>query len=81
MCYDSTLHLLLTRLQVPFAYRTYHDYVMGKGFDTKEESVAFMKNFKATFCRREVLIHFLGLFDAVNSVGCVPHSLGRGSSC
>lgn len=54
---------------VPFAYRTYQEYVMGTGFSTANEAEAHMKSFKATFCRAHAKVHFLGLFDTVNSVG------------
>ena len=55
---------------VPFAYKTYQDYEMGIGhFKTAEEHTLYMKSFKTTFCRSKVKVHFLGLFDTVNSVG------------
>lgn len=55
---------------VPFAYKTYQDYEMGIGnFKSAEEHNAYMKSFKTTFCRAKVKVHFLGLFDTVNSVG------------
>jgi len=39
--------------------------------ETKEdwEQFEYMQNFKETFCRTKVKVHFLGLFDCVNSVG------------
>ena len=56
---------------VPFAYRTYQEYEMGSGskFKTAGDAVEYMNNFKTTFCRPRTKIHFLGLFDTVNSVG------------
>ncbi|KAL7270599.1 hypothetical protein RUND412_006689, partial [Rhizina undulata] len=53
---------------IPFAWKTYADYERRRNdVDPKEES--FMLKFKNTFCRHEVSIKFLGLFDTVNSVG------------
>lgn len=54
---------------VPFAYRTYQEYVMGTRFSTASEAEEHMKSFKTTFCRADAKVHFLGLFDTVNSVG------------
>ena len=55
---------------VPFAYKSYQDYEMGTGFfKTVQDSETYMKKFKTSFCRANVKIHFLGLFDTVNSVG------------
>jgi len=62
---------------VPFAYRTYYDFETGGGgFESAEEGQEFMDKFKDTFCRMQVGIHFLGLFDTVNSVGYVKYLLG-----
>ena len=55
---------------VPFAYKTYQEYEMGTGrFKTCTDHKAYMGRFRATFCRENVKVHFLGLFDTVNSVG------------
>lgn len=55
---------------VPFAYRTYQEYRMGVGdFKTAQEHEHYMQTFKRTFCRKKAKVHFLGLFDTVNSVG------------
>ncbi len=55
---------------VPFAYKSYQDYETGVGsFKTAQDHQKWMDNFKVTFCRLDVKVHFLGLFDAVNSVG------------
>ena len=75
---------------VPFAYRTYQNYELGQPSDQKpEERRAYIDSFKSTFCRHEhadgeehsndeagIKVHFLGLFDTVNSVGTleVPFS-------
>ncbi|KAL9614168.1 MAG: hypothetical protein Q9167_001320 [Letrouitia subvulpina] len=62
---------------VPFAYKVYQDYEMGVA-----NAGPYMETFRSTFCRHEVdesskskgpdvgiKVHFLGLFDTVNSVG------------
>lgn len=55
---------------VPFAYKSYQDYENGIGaFKTAEENRKWMNSFRTTFCRQDVKVHFLGLFDTVNSVG------------
>ena len=54
---------------VPFAYRTYQEYTMGTRFENAAEANAYMEKFKTTFCRSKAKVHFLGLFDTVNSVG------------
>ena len=55
---------------VPFAYKSYQDYENGVGkFKTAEENRKWMNSFRVTFCRENVKVHFLGLFDTVNSVG------------
>lgn len=55
---------------VPFLYKTYQEYEMGIGrFQTAQEHELYMQSFKRTFCRKQVKVHFLGLFDTVNSVG------------
>ncbi|KAA8898764.1 hypothetical protein FN846DRAFT_961864 [Sphaerosporella brunnea] len=53
---------------VPFAYRAYQDYESQASGD---EAVEFMETFRDTFCRQKVGIHFLGLFDCVNSVAAL----------
>ena len=64
---------------VPFAYRTYQEYEMGSGskFKNVEDAKEYMKNFKTTFCRARTKIHFLGLFDTVNSVGYFENPFER----
>lgn len=55
---------------VPFAYKSYQDYENGTGgFKSAKEHQKWMDSFKVTFCRLDAQIHFLGLFDTVNSVG------------
>ena len=55
---------------VPFAYKSYQDYENGIGkFKSAEENQKWMNSFRTTFCREDVKVHFLGLFDTVNSVG------------
>lgn len=58
---------------VRFAWDTYSSFQQSKGNDPptkKDEKLkAYMENFKRSFCRPDVGIHFLGLFDCVNSVG------------
>ena len=62
---------------VPFAYKVYQDYEM-----SVDNAEPYMKTFRSTFCRHGmdqsvdpavpeagIKIHFLGLFDTVNSVG------------
>lgn len=54
---------------VPFAYKAYKDYETGRGARTAEEHQKYMEHFKRTFGRVNAKVHFLGLFDTVNSVG------------
>ena len=63
---------------VPFAYRTYQEYEMGIGrFKTAVDAEAYMKSFRTTFCRKKAKVHFLGLFDTVNSVGYFDNPFSR----
>ena len=60
---------------VPFAYKSYQDYeiqssdLSEKGRAAEMKNKAYMDSFKTTFCRAKAEVHFLGLFDTVNSVG------------
>lgn len=54
---------------VPFAYNAYKEYETGRGARTAEEHQKYMDSFKRTFGRINAKVHFLGLFDTVNSVG------------
>lgn len=55
---------------VPFAYKSYQDFENGiLQYNKVIKPGDWMDNFKHTFCRDEVRVHFLGLFDTVNSVG------------
>ena len=69
---------------VPFAYKVYQDYERGVN------DGSYMRLFKSSFCRDEhkpghahddkesgVKVHFLGLFDTVNSVGTLDVPWGR----
>lgn len=53
---------------INFAWDTYAKYEQ-RGTDTDHKAEDFMKQFRDTFCRKDVNIRFLGLFDSVNSVG------------
>lgn len=56
---------------IRFAWNSYGDHKL------KLSAEDFLENFKDTVCRKEVKVHFLGLFDCVNSVahiqGAAPH--------
>lgn len=58
---------------VQFAWQTFSDYQRSRGNvpqSAKDKAhVVYMEKFKKTFCRPDVAVHFLGLFDCVNSVG------------
>ena len=58
---------------VLFAWKTFSNFQTIRGNDPwrKEdfEQVEYIKTFKFTFCRPNVNVYFLGLFDCVNSVG------------
>jgi len=69
---------------VPFAYKIYQDY------ETGVDDGSYMRLFKSSFCRNEykpgqahdgeksgVKVHFIGLFDTVNSVGTLDVPWGR----
>ena len=63
---------------VAFAYRTYQEYEMGIGrFKSTVEAERYMTSFKTTFCRSHAKVHFLGLFDTVNSVGYFDNPLSK----
>lgn len=53
----------------------------GKPNKTKAErnNATYLENFKKTFCRPQVEVYFLGLFDCVNSVGQFEVPFRRGS--
>ena len=56
---------------VPFAYKVYQDYEMN--LPNEKRAIAYTETFRSTFCRHGedtgIKVHFLGLFDTVNSVG------------
>lgn len=54
---------------IRFAWRTYEKYERATKLARRQQLEHYMKEFKATFCRNNVNITFLGLFDTVNSVG------------
>jgi uncharacterized protein (DUF2235 family) len=58
---------------VRFAWTTFSDFQKARGRDPMTEEdharIKLMVSFKETFCRENVNVHFLGLFDCVNSVG------------
>ncbi len=58
---------------IHFAWGTFSEFQQFRGDESKSEKIqeheAFMIKFKQTFCRQGVRVHFLGLFDCVNSVG------------
>jgi len=58
---------------VRFAWKTFAEFQQSRDrpepSKEDEKRKDFMVKFKQTFCRPQVNIHFLGLFDCVNSVG------------
>lgn len=58
---------------VQFAWDTFSDFQRSRGNTPKTKkdiaNIEYMKKFKDTFCRPNVEVYFLGLFDCVNSVG------------
>jgi len=56
-----------------FAWETFSKFQKTRGDVNKSEATktheSFMVKFKQTFCRPSIKVHFLGLFDCVNSVG------------
>lgn len=60
---------------VAFVWKTFSDWQSSRSMtrktqsDKNKEAEAYMEAFKKTFCRDHVSVHFLGLFDCVNSVG------------
>ncbi|KAJ5758693.1 hypothetical protein N7520_005849 [Penicillium odoratum] len=58
---------------VQFAWDTFSSFQQSRGNDPQTEKdeklKTYMQNFNKTFCRPNVEVHFLGLFDCVNSVG------------
>lgn len=68
---------------VQFAWDTFSSYQQSRGnvpqTDKDKKLKEFMQNFNKTFCRPDVGIHFLGVFDCVNSVGQFEIPLWRTS--
>ncbi|KAF3914692.1 hypothetical protein AA313_de0206004 [Arthrobotrys entomopaga] len=56
---------------IEFAWKTFSAFQTSRhdGSAKDEKRRAFMRKFKKTFSRSGVNVHFLGLFDCVNSVG------------
>ncbi|GLB05817.1 hypothetical protein AtubIFM57258_001107 [Aspergillus tubingensis] len=58
---------------IHFAWETFSNFQQARGKTDRtakdEALISYMKKFNTTFCRPQVQIHFLGLFDCVNSVG------------
>lgn len=58
---------------VRFAWNAFSQFQEARGRDPLTEkdkaNIKYMNDFKETFCREDVGIHFLGLFDCVCSVG------------
>ena len=66
---------------VHFAWTTFSDYQRTRSDTQNEEKTKkYMDVFRETFCRPDVSIYFLGLFDCVNSVGQFEIPLFRSSS-
>ncbi|KAL6253303.1 hypothetical protein RBB50_001026 [Rhinocladiella similis] len=59
---------------VSLAWYKWSDYCRA-GY--KEEDLDYIKDYKKTFCRKDVKVHFLGLFDCVNSVANLEVPLFR----
>lgn len=60
---------------IRFAWDTFSNYQRAQMIPDEDktekdrELIRYMEKFQTTFCRPQVDIHFLGLFDCVNSVG------------
>ena len=59
---------------VAFAWKTFSKFQTSRNAtayhsDKNKKDDDYMNEFKKTFCREDVKVHFLGLFDCVNSVG------------
>ncbi|KIW11658.1 hypothetical protein PV08_10960 [Exophiala spinifera] len=59
---------------VSFAWYKWSDYCRA-GY--KEKDLDYINDYKKTFCRKDVKVHFLGLFDCVNSVANLEVPLFR----
>ena len=81
MIYDIGLLSKGNEEMVHFAWTTFSDFQTSL-FKSEDEAKkrAYMQTFKETFCRPSVEVHFLGLFDCVNSVGQFEIPLFRKSS-
>ncbi|KAL3487813.1 hypothetical protein BJX62DRAFT_240649 [Aspergillus germanicus] len=58
---------------IRFAFATFSQTIMARGkAESNDEEMGrqkYIDSFKSTFCRADVKVYFLGLFDCVNSVG------------
>ncbi|KAK2798077.1 hypothetical protein FQN51_007896 [Onygenales sp. PD_10] len=58
---------------IRFAFQSFSEVQRKRGklnkTEKEKEHERYLEHFKNTFCRREVKVYFLGLFDCVNSVG------------
>ncbi|KAJ9607484.1 hypothetical protein H2200_007562 [Cladophialophora chaetospira] len=59
---------------VSFAWYKWSDYARA-GYQDKDRE--YIEKYKKTFCRKDVKVHFLGLFDCVNSVANLEVPLFR----
>lgn len=65
---------------IRFAFATFSKCLKAKGDIGKEnEKKEYSTSFKSTFCRPDVKVYFLGLFNCVNSVGQFEISFKRSS--
>ncbi|OJD38662.1 sporulation associated protein [Diplodia corticola] len=68
---------------VRFAWETFSNWQVARGHEPQTAADAalgaYMDKFKGAFCRPDVRVHFLGLFDCVNSVGQFEIPLWRTS--
>lgn len=58
---------------IRFVYSTFSEAQKAKGSSGQSqkdlERKEYMRSFREAFCRPHMMVHFLGLFDCVNSVG------------
>jgi uncharacterized protein (DUF2235 family) len=65
---------------VQFAWANFSDFQRFRGDDDGQKYRDYMVRFKEVFCRARVQVHFLGLFDCVNSVAQYEIPLFRKTS-
>ncbi|KAE8151334.1 hypothetical protein BDV25DRAFT_128857 [Aspergillus avenaceus] len=57
---------------IRFAYATFAEYIKASGREPTADDLkkkSYRDSFKNTFCRPDIKVYFLGIFDCVNSVG------------